>query len=438
MKQTGKKQRSGRAADILFSALFILALVSVLAATVLIPKEPSSVFENRDLAEWPAVEAETLADGSWFQDAEAWYRDHAALRVSIQKLCAWADLNLFHRPVVNGIVHGKNGTLLPFWDYEADDPEKLRQDAEQEADQLVRICSTVQQYGGTFLYAAVPSQTAFYADCYPSYLQSPGQSFREKKDVFFPMLDERGVPWIDLTDTWQAEGMPDTYISRVDHHWTLQGAMSGCETIMKEMNRLSGGTVPLFDRSAFNISTLENPYLGSRSRYLCGMWHTDERLQYAEPVNPVPFHRWNWENRQEGYPVMFAFPELNWTDVQYTFYMGGDASETIVTTDRPELPSLLITGDSFTNLAETMLYLSFDEMRSLDLRYYETMSLADYVSLHQPDAVLILRDYEALTKLTGNGRLLTTEDPDDSAEVPTGTSAFCFPAQTACRMQICG
>ena len=50
--------------------------------------------------------------------------------------------------------------------------------------------------------------------------------------------------------------------------------------------------------------------------------------------------------------------------VQYSVYMGGDMAETVVCTNRPELPSILIVGDSFTNPVEALCVYSFHEIRS--------------------------------------------------------------------------
>ena len=63
----------------------------------------------------------------------------------------------------------------------------------------------------------------------------------------------------------------------------------------------------------------------------------------------------------------------------YSLYMGGDVGETVIETGRPDLPSILIYGDSFTNPVECLAYYSFDEMRSIDLRHYKDMTLADYI-----------------------------------------------------------
>lgn len=83
--------------------------------------------------------------------------------------------------------------------------------------------------------------------------------------------------------------------------------------------------------------------------------------------------------------------------------MGGDFSITRIETNRPELPDVLIYGDSFTNPVECLLYLSYDTMYSVDMRYYDDSSLSDLIMKVKPDFVFCLRDYESLLSTSGNG-----------------------------------
>ena len=68
---------------------------------------------------------------------------------------------------------------------------------------------------------------------------------------------------------------------------------------------------------------------------------------------------------------------------------------------------MLIAGDSFTNALESILYLSFDEMRSLDFRYYTDGSIFDYLDTYEPDALILVRDDLSLILTQGNGALGT-------------------------------
>ena len=85
--------------------------------------------------------------------------------------------------------------------------------------------------------------------------------------------------------------------------------------------------------------------------------------------------------------------------------MGGDIGETIVKTNRPELPKILIVGDSFTNALEPLAIFDFDEMRSLDYRHFDGAALSDYIRAYRPDYVLLLRDDVSCLNQTGNGAI---------------------------------
>ena len=91
--------------------------------------------------------------------------------------------------------------------------------------------------------------------------------------------------------------------------------------------------------------------------------------------------------------------------VQYSVYMGGDMAETVVCTNRPELPSILIVGDSFTNPVEALCVYSFHGIRSLDDRHYHQMDLTEYLAFHPVDAVVIIRDSLNYVGSEGNGSL---------------------------------
>ena len=98
-----------------------------------------------------------------------------------------------------------------------------------------------------------------------------------------------------------------------------------------------------------------------------------------------------------------ALPDSEATFAQYNAYMGGDKAETVIQTNRPELPDCLIFGDSFTNALETFLYTSFDETRSLDLRHYTEMGILEYVQTYQPDVVICMQNDTVYLLPEGNG-----------------------------------
>ena len=146
---------------------------------------------------------------------------------------------------------------------------------------------------------------------------------------------------------------------------------------------------------------LKNPFLGSRNREIYGLWSGNEPLTAGKVVNEIPFTR--LDNGVEVPATLYDLPADDATQVTYDVYMGGDKAETILRTDRPELPNLLIFGDSFTNPLETLFYTGFNETRSLDLRHYTEKGILEYIQEYQPDVVICVRDDTAYLSLEGNG-----------------------------------
>ena len=83
--------------------------------------------------------------------------------------------------------------------------------------------------------------------------------------------------------------------------------------------------------------------------------------------------------------------------------MGGDIGESVITTNRPKLPNILIYGDSFTNPLETLLWTQANELQSIDFRYYTQCTLKDCIAEHKPDIVISVRDETTFLSEAGNG-----------------------------------
>lgn len=150
-----------------------------------------------------------------------------------------------------------------------------------------------------------------------------------------------------------------------------------------------------------NFRELPNPYLGSRNRKLYGLWPNSEHAVIAELKAPIPFTR--TDNGKTVDATVYALPDTDTRRTNYDLYMGGDQAETVIDTHRPDLPDILIVGDSFTDALETLFYASFNEMRSLDLRYYKEKTPLEYLADYHPDVVLCVRDDTSFYTATGNG-----------------------------------
>lgn len=389
-------------ANIVFTLLVAFFLVILMIGPFFQKTEEYSYYENRNLAQRPELQAETLLNGSWFSSLETYLSDHSVERENIQVLGTWLDLYAFHRPVVNSVVIGDD-VLLSFENYEIVDRDTVHAQAEQLASNLTSLNDLVTSYGGTYCYVAVPCQYATCANRYPWYLNNRSTYTQVSIEELTSVLAAQNVPFLDLGPMYAADGWQLKDTSTVDNHFSIFGAYKAYQTILPELNRLSGkNDLPVLQEDELIFSPVDKYYMGSRTRKLFNLVKNTEKLYTANPVTPVPFTRYDW-NIETPAPEQVYFYLDDDGPIDYTMYMRMDVSITKIETNRSELPTVLIYGDSFTNALECILYLSCDTMYSIDLRHYTDSTLSEFIEETKPDYVFCLRDYEALLSTECNG-----------------------------------
>lgn len=389
---------------LIFCAAVLLVLVLLAVLTLFFPQTVPGeydVWENRTLAEQPVLQTQTLFDGSYFTSVESYLSDHLFGRQTL--LTANVRYQQLRGSVaVNGVVCSDDILLLDNGIYDRFGAT-CQQDAETMAQRLSVIRDATEQNGGTFLFVGIPTQRNIFEREYPSFASSDRVRTEDILSCFVPALEKENIPALFLEDTFREINAPlDTLYSPIDHHFTLKGANLCVRAAIDCLNE-SGVDIPQVVEDRLVFEALPNPMLGTYNRKLYGCTEaTDSLLTYNLP-HEVPYER--WDNGVQTDAPLIVLPQTETEYVQYSAYMGGDKAETIVKTNRPELKKLLVVGDSFTNAMETVLYLSFDEMRSLDFRYYTEKALTEYIAAYQPDVVLVIRDASVYLNLDGNGNL---------------------------------
>lgn len=391
--------------QIIFISLVLFVLVGFGVMTLFFAQtQPGEYdpFENRKLAEKPSLSAQSIFDGSYFENSEQFLSDHLYCRTSLlraniglQKLTGCVS--------VNGTVQSGDVLLLDNGIYDRG-AENFGKNADIIAQRLADVRDVTEQNGGTFLYALIPTQRSIFEASYPGYLNTDRERTDDILSAILPALEEQQIEALYLEDAVRSSTEPLTALySPIDHHFTLKGADLCVRAVIDRLNE-SGAEVPQVVAERLIFDALPNPMLGTYNRKLLyGCTEvTDQLLTYSLP-HEVAYER--WDNGTKSDTPIIVLPQTETEFVQYNAYMGGDKAETVIKTNRPELKKLLVVGDSFTNAMETLLYLSFDEMRSLDYRYYTEKTLTDYIKDYQPDVVLIVRDTSVCLDPDGNGDL---------------------------------
>lgn len=383
--------------------LFSGVLLVLMAATILLPKNRYSYYENRNLSAFPEITAESVLSGQAFGDLETLFCDYAAWRTPALKAVTWADLNVFHRPVVNDIVVTDDALLEQLYTMPDTADDILRKAGDVAADNAA-LRDQIEAYGGHYCYVAVPCQYAYYEDEYPSYLENRSAYTAAELAALNSAMDAQGITHVDMGPVFDSLGHLPAFSSKVDNHYGLLGAYETYRAAVQALNDAYGLALSFPEEGAdVTFSALPNPYMGSRTRKLLGLRGNDEKLLTAAFREDISFTR--FDNGREVAATVYALPATDTEPLTYELYMGGDIAETVLRTDRPALPSVLIFGDSFTNPVESLAYYSFNELRSVDLRHYTAQSLSDYIAAYKPDVVLCIRDYQSLLSLEYNGNL---------------------------------
>lgn len=388
--------------SLLITAAFSIFIITVLAATISKNNATISFFENRALEGIPDFSRERLINDEYFKDWETWFTDHAAGRNTLLKANTWLELNLLHKPVVNNVVVQDN-VLLSFIKYGRWDTSSYKNSSEHTAENLRDFADYVEALGGKFYYIGLPEQFSYFNRLYPEYMENREWALKPMHTYFAQAMEKYGVNYIDMYAVYDALSRPKEYYSLTDHHFTFYGALKAYRTLLETINRDTGMELRILGDDDMKIVELPNPYLGSRNRKLFGMRYMNEHAAYAVLNDPIPFKR--WDNGVQTNAPVYYLPDNSKEVINYSLYMKEDYAETIIRTDREELPNALIFGDSFTNAIETLLYTAFNETRSLDMRHYTKKTLREYIAEYRPDVVICVRDDTTFFSEDGNGNL---------------------------------
>lgn len=386
-----------------FLALLLAVLFAVPAGVILWShRETTAYYENRTLAERPALTWQSLWDGTFATAFESWFSDHAPGRTTLLEADTAVQMKVLRRPVVNDIVLSADGVLVPFLSYDEYTEQDYAGPAASIAENYGKLNDHVKANGGSFYFVGLPEQRVYFEEKFPDYLNNHEAEAQTADALFIQALEDQGVRFLNMEAVYDELGRPEEFYSTVDHHYNYYGAYTAYRSIMDTLAS-DGWDLPVLTEDKIDLVEQPFPYIGSRNRKLYNLWPNTDKAVIGVQKDPVAFTR--YDNGELSEKPLFILSEDPAMPTTYNLYMGGDFGETVLETDRPELPDVLIFGDSFTNALETLLYASFDETHILDLRYYTDKSLKDYISDYQPDIVLCVQNDTFYYTTTGNGNV---------------------------------
>lgn len=238
--------------SIIFSALFLLALLVPLCTTSL-KQNDRSADENRTLAKFPQF---VNSDGKISRKAvfafEGWFNDHIGMRSVFSRMTAALKLGVFHSSPAPSVYVGREGWYyytfdnnlrIPFGDFPLDEGT-----LQNIADCQEGIRAELEQMGIPYILVITPSK----ASIYPEYVCSRNLAVRETPiDTLTAYLQAHtGVTVVNTKPALlEAKANGEQVYYKTDTHWNTIGSYTGFRSIAGSIEQVCGKDMPKIDLS---------------------------------------------------------------------------------------------------------------------------------------------------------------------------------------------
>lgn len=318
-----------------------------------------------------------------FSNFETYCKEHVVERDRwIQKY--YEILDICQVKERNGYVLGEDSYVMRVRGDRNDMLNDLDTYAGKRVGYMEDIKETVDAYGGQVIYLNLPHKVELYTDKFPPFYYSCEEIWDKYRENVIAEATAKGITCVETYDLLREH--KDEYIYYVtDHHYTVRGAYYVYSALLEEINKTWEEPLCFPKWDDLEITTSSSRMVGS---YLLKLGDSGkisvDYMEYAIPKDMPSFER--WDNGNASKKKLFS-KDIN----SYSSFMGGNIGNTVVKTYRDELPSILYIGYSYANLLEMYSVYNFNEMHSIDPRYWDG-NICDYIESTQVDYVVIVRD----------------------------------------------
>lgn len=303
---------------------------------------------------------------------------------------------LMGQPMMNERVTLKNGHLTSLVTSAPDSAQ-----IQSTADNIARFYQKQTENGGHFLFVMVSSQIGKYEDLLPT---GYTDTTNETADQLLALLDEAGVPYLDLRESMLEDGLTtaDSYFT-TDHHWLPQTGFWAYTKILDKLEELGaiGPVDPFYtDVKNFQFQTYEDSFLGSSGKrtgvyyadvddsiFIVPEFDTDISITIEERNLSL---RGRFEDICYNTDVNPDYTDPDFlNDNMYGLYGWGDTQVTQWRNETaPETGRFMLIGESFGNIPFSLMSLYLSSCDEVDTRHYSGDFTAYYEN-YAPDTVVM-------------------------------------------------
>ena len=371
----GRKKKQ----DIMVVVVMAFLLFTISLVCFLKKDDTFSESERRELKQFPRMTMETILNGEFMEEFEAFCLDQFPIRDTFRSLKAVVKYGLFLQKDNNGIYVNK-GHLSKI-EYPLNQPM-----LDHAADKFDFIYESYLKNQGSNCYMAiVPDKNIFLAkeNGYLSMDYDDLFSYMEEQVSYAEFIDL--VPYLDISDYY-----------RTDTHWKQECIVDVAEVLKDAMDpnqEISATKEEIKNRAEqshnkYKLEALEEPFKG--------VYYG----QAALPVKPDTLHYLNNEILQQcrvtsydtGKPreaVIYNMEKATGKDPYEMFLSGTSALQVIENPMATKEKELIVFRDSFGSSLIPLLVDEYSKITVIDIRYVQSNILGQFVDFHGQDTLFL-------------------------------------------------
>lgn len=304
--------------------------------------------ENRYMATFPKISAETVKNGSFMTDFETYLTDQFPVRDACIALKT-NTLRLFGQRRINGVYIASNGYLI------AGEEEFNEQKVEELTKSINKFAANLDK-DVDVNFMLVPNAVSIYEAKLPYNVKS---TQRDTMDFVKDNLSDK-IRFVDVYDTLKDNVSQQLYY-KTDHHWTTRGAFAAFMDYAKAVGLDT-------DSVDYDFMSVAGDFQGTQASN-CGIYSSYDNVNICVPRNGEGSYVVNYIEKTEKKATLFDESKLGEKD-KYLVFMGGNYSEVDITTNAGTGKNLLVIKDSYANCMIPMLTPYYDHIIVVDPRYY--------------------------------------------------------------------
>lgn len=345
-------------------AVFLVFIFGITALNVLTPTKDVSVYERRELAQFPTVTVETVLSGDFARDYGVFVQDQAAYRDELRFVKSAVERNVFRKVENNGVYPIGSRVYDKFYGIN----DGYVRAAGRRMNEIVASIEPAAVY-----LSLIPTKAQGLED--ERYLRSDQHAIADA------LRDGVDATYVDLMDLADA-GHDERYYG-ADPHWTTEGAIRAYETV--------AGAMGLEPVEGYRYDPLTDAYVGSEYGKAAS-WSVPLdtiTLAHNDVIDGMTICRVETADRTACHDSVYVPPDPETIDL-YDVFLGGLAPVIEITNNAaPAGSHLVVFKDSYAHAIAPFLAQHYRTTTLVDLRYVQRQYVLDYVDFDRADVLFL-------------------------------------------------